>query len=553
MKKIFERPFYPLLFAVYPILYLYSRNMEIFAFRDTLRSMLLSFAAAVILLVYLRFVLKDWHRSALLTVLLLGLFFSFGHVANLLESWGKRGGPVISVIALGWIWLAALVLLPVLIIRTRSARGSTLTLNVLATALLGFSLVSIAQVLIFSPPEDAVSGVERLSQMRGGAQAEYAPAENTPAAPPDIYYIILDSYERIDALQKYYHFDNSAFVQALAARGFYVADQSRSNYMTTAYSLPSSLNLVYLNDLPAGLFTRMISGLQINFVNDFLRARGYQTVRFESGFAVTDDVLSDYVESPFPPSAEPSEEPAVLNQFELLLLQTTPGRLLYAISTADSEGMDAMLNTAIEEEFLLRRQRIEHAFGHLDDYAAAEGHYFLFAHIITPHNPYLYGPQGERIDYNGNDYLLGDKLAPERDIKLYTDQLQHINQMTLDLIDRILAESVTPPVIILQADHGHDTYFEWESSTREGVDLRSAILNAYYFPNGAYQNLYPSISPVNSFRVVLNQFFGTHFELLPDRSYNHKHPNSVPVGVKPALWDLCEQFSVCSPDRSGGP
>ena len=35
-----------------------------------------------------------------------------------------------------------------------------------------------------------------------------------------------------------------------------------------------------------------------------------------------------------------------------------------------------------------------------------------------------------------------------------------------------------------------------------------SILNAYYFPGGRYEGLYEAISPVNSFRVVLNTFFG---------------------------------------------
>ncbi len=44
------------------------------------------------------------------------------------------------------------------------------------------------------------------------------------------------------------------------------------------------------------------------------------------------------------------------------------------------------------------------------------------------------------------------------------------------------------------------------------------ILNVYYFPNRDYRELYQDITPVNSFRVVLNTLFGARFEILPDRS-----------------------------------
>ena len=48
---------------------------------------------------------------------------------------------------------------------------------------------------------------------------------------------------------------------------------------------------------------------------------------------------------------------------------------------------------------------------------------------------------------------------------------------------------------------------------------RMSILNAYFFPGRSYQELYPEITPVNTFRVVLNTFFGADLELLPDKNY----------------------------------
>jgi hypothetical protein len=44
------------------------------------------------------------------------------------------------------------------------------------------------------------------------------------------------------------------------------------------------------------------------------------------------------------------------------------------------------------------------------------------------------------------------------------------------------------------------------------------ILNAYYFPGGV-NGLYQTISPVNTFRVVLNKYFGQQHEILDDVAY----------------------------------
>jgi len=54
-----------------------------------------------------------------------------------------------------------------------------------------------------------------------------------------------------------------------------------------------------------------------------------------------------------------------------------------------------------------------------------------------------------------------------------------------------------------------------------------SILNAYYLPGADTQAVYPSISPVNSFRVVFNLYFGTNLSPLTDRTFAHendRHP-----------------------------
>ena len=88
------------------------------------------------------------------------------------------------------------------------------------------------------------------------------------------------------------------------------------------------------------------------------------------------------------------------------------------------------------------------------------------------------------------------------------------------MIDRLLANSSEPPVIILQSDHGSGVGLSTESAAETDMHERMSILNAYYLPDRKGDSpLYQSISPVNSFRVVLNTYFDAGLELLPDRSY----------------------------------
>jgi hypothetical protein len=46
-----------------------------------------------------------------------------------------------------------------------------------------------------------------------------------------------------------------------------------------------------------------------------------------------------------------------------------------------------------------------------------------------------------------------------------------------------------------------------------------SIFNAYYFPDTDYELLSSQITPVNTFRIVFNRYFGADLELLPNRVY----------------------------------
>ncbi|HSG45623.1 MAG TPA: hypothetical protein VLA72_20970, partial [Anaerolineales bacterium] len=70
------------------------------------------------------------------------------------------------------------------------------------------------------------------------------------------------------------------------------------------------------------------------------------------------------------------------------------------------------------------------------------------------------------------------------------------------------------PVIVIMGDHGPT------SIPGDGVpETRMSILNALYVNEQAKKDLYKSITPVNTFRVIFNNYFGTEYPLLDDRSY----------------------------------
>ncbi|HLO30688.1 MAG TPA: hypothetical protein VK249_16200, partial [Anaerolineales bacterium] len=72
------------------------------------------------------------------------------------------------------------------------------------------------------------------------------------------------------------------------------------------------------------------------------------------------------------------------------------------------------------------------------------------------------------------------------------------------------------PIIVIQGDH---SYFKLAD--------RVKILNAYYFPDGGDKSLYSTVTPVNTFRLIFNTYYGGQYPLLPDISRYLDRKNSL--------------------------
>jgi hypothetical protein len=140
-----------------------------------------------------------------------------------------------------------------------------------------------------------------------------------------------------------------------------------------------------------------------------------------------------------------------------------------------------------------------------DEVPAMQGPKFIYAHIIAPHPPFVFSANGDF------------EPRSEADNQGYINQLLYVNQQVEEIVKGIIDHAAVPPVIIIQGDHGING---------KDPQRRMKILNAYYLPGGGKDLLYPAISPVNTFRVVLDSYLGGNLDLLPDKSYysTYKYP-----------------------------
>ena len=294
--------------------------------------------------------------------------------------------------------------------------------------------------------------------------------------------------------------------------------------MQTVLSVASSLNMDYLNDFEGWEEStrndlRVFDGLiQYSKVREEMSRLGYEMIAFETGYNPTNIHDADIFLSVEDVIHASDRIVLNVNEFEDLLIKSTFAGILYNPTIIER----FFSNIIIEDPYSRHRNRIRFTFSKLAEVPARQGHYFIFAHIIIPHPPFVFDENGAPI--NPDDaFTLADasNYSGGRDeyIQRYRQQLIYLNSLLKDTVNQILASSEPDPIIILQADHGPGAFLETNSMADSNLTERLAIFNAYYLPSTRQDALYPSITPVNSFRLILNEYFGFPFHLLEDKSY----------------------------------
>jgi len=242
--------------------------------------------------------------------------------------------------------------------------------------------------------------------------------------------------------------------------------------------------------------------IQHSRVRDFLESQDYKTVFTSSGWDYTDIRDGDYYLKAYP---------IMLRNFQMGYINWTNLRFF-------GNSWSGISFPSTQES----RRIILHDFEALESAASISGPKFVFSHIMAPHPPYIFGSDGgPAVD----DIDRPEPGTPGYEQKIlryrqgYLDQMTYINGKTLDMIDAILANSVTPPVIIIQGDHGPDVFMDFHDAADACLFERYSILNAYFLPGVSGQSVPADISPVNTFRLVLDHYFGTTLEMLPNRRY----------------------------------
>jgi len=499
-SKLAKFPIFGILFGLFPLLALWNFNKTQVYPRDVWFSVLLTLGFTAAVWGICRLLYRSAVKASLAAVVVFTLFFSFGHVYNLVKDQSILGMSVgfVKLLAVYGVMLIGSLLL---VRRLKPlSPSSVVVLNGIMLFLMFFNIIPIASYAI--QKGDALS---REAQPAIASDVTGAGAEELA----DIYYIVLDAYSRQDLLLELMNYDNSAFINALGERGFYVADCSNSNYSGTVLSMTSSLNYEYLEDIDAEADTNQsVSFSLINSrIRSDLKAYDYQFVTGRAFSSENDIPNSDIYLNVATDSG--MQDKIAQSQFAHLYFETTLLRVPIELYYLDPQRFDILpgwlvLSDLGEDTFGYAAywyHQTKYMFDSIEKFPLLEGNYFVYAHINAPHGPYVY-------DESGNYRFSED---PDKNLTDYTDTITFLNKRVLDMVDTIIENSSVPPLIILQSDHAaHVIATAYD---------KHKILNAYYFPPEMQASLYETITPVNTFRIILRDYFNQEIDLLPDKAF----------------------------------
>ena len=498
---------YPFLLAYYPIFALRNHNIIYVDLSTILRTLILVTAATTLIGAIIYLFIRNLEKSSIIVSLIVLLFLTYGHIY--IQLGDIFDNPIRHRYLVG---AGLLILLVVTILILKNGQAA----RVISQFLAAVSIVLLALVLFESVRYD----IGEYRATVAAAQKEVPnPTSQVDDSLPDIYLIILDAHTRSDVLKSRFGYDNTNFVRELNEMGFYVASCSQSNYASTKLTLVSSMYSDYIQNIVEE--GEILPSLKSSAFNQTLKALGYKTITYENRARGHFDLKEDIRLSRNQMAFGKFDLRGGISEFEKMIIDTS--FLLFMVDTELIPGFDD--RTLLEWELWEHYYQTHFILSDLEKVSEIPGAKFIYAHIMVPHSPFIFNPDGS----------YRRMINP---IDGYRSNVEFIDNHLPSTLYNIIEKSKTPPIIILMGDHG--------PSTRKTItkQMRMAILSAFLVNDKAKAQLYSSITPINAFRIILNAHFGSAYPLLEDVSYYAYKTSQIPDAEVIANYCHTNQMGV---------
>lgn len=396
--------------------------------------------------------------------------------------------PLTGALALLAVWLVL-----------RGGREREVLGRLLTTLVFSAAALALIQLAVRAVTASHAAARSEFVRARTAPVPDPAPGAARYGTAPDVYLIVLDKYASSAMLRERFGYSNASFDDSLRRLGFVVQDDARSNYPYTMYSIASLLNMEHVDgatDTLGGARTlALYRMIEDNRAVEFLKRRGYRFHFFPSHMFVGTrrnrhaDVQHHV--------ATGGALRAVVSRSQLahtLWTESVPGRLARPL------------------RFDLRNPELDPAtLAAMRAVAAERGPKIVVAHLMLTHEPFFFDAECRVRE------LLG---RGEADTQAYLAQIACANRLLLETVTAILASSPSPPVILLQADHG--TQSTWSGTADPDPAQREERFRAYaayHLPDGGAAAIGGAVTPVNLLRFVLRYYHGAPLAALADEQY----------------------------------
>lgn len=516
------RRLHPVLFAVFPVLGVAADNSGRYqpAAAVVLSLVMAAGAAVTFAIAYalLRVIGRRAHSggrgygadtAALATLAVVGLFYAGVPVDYMLGN--PRRGTAILLVGLAAAAIAAgpgrrrgwLRRLPHAAVASR-------VLTLAGTILVAFQVFQL--VLQWRATTEAIEYAARSTRLMRPVRLRDAAgvrAAGVAGRLPDMYVVVLDEYASSATLRRWWGIDNSAFEDSLRAMGFTIPRGLRSNYPHTIMSVSSFLNFQHTSAL-AGImgtdsrdYGPAAHLIEENRAARFLKGLGYRFVFFASswyGPTRTNRLADEVVQ----PGGWSRSIAAAIQRSELAVELSAWTQLRFARAYLPGQRE-------------VRTRDALYTLARLRTIAPTERPTFALAHVLMPHGPYTADAQCRPVRRDQPLYWGAEPGASEA----LAAELQCLNRKLLATVRAILRRSSTPPVIVLQGDHGTlaSRPFDTDAPGPEQVAERLLPFGAYYLPRGGAAAIPDSVTSVNVLRYVFSYYFGADLPPIADELY----------------------------------
>lgn len=477
----------PLLFGLYPSLYFYTKNATMVKIPSYWR--VLGVYVLLILMVYLvslvihRFNgIKAANAAAafLLFFNIYGMLFTELSNANLFRVEHMTMLPLFLFMAGYSAWFLS---------RLKRKKAATTWRWVTIVS----AVLMVITILKLIPIE-----VKKGQTQRAVTREQIATVNASSNNYPDVYYLLFDEFAGLQAMRQYFNnTEVDGFKAFLEDKGFFVGEEVYGSSNHTVHQMAVRLNY---NEYPyihgdQPIWHEALANAQgIAYLDE----KGYTTMVFEEISMLhptLPDIKADHL---FHYNYNSSEDLGTLfDEYGMLVADTTMAYAFERQYKVDNP------HDLMHRDFLYF---IKERLPNLDD---LPGPHFVYAHLMIPHQPFMFDRNGALIDSaffrSWNSY---------EGQYIYT--MKYIEELVTDILKN--ADPANPPVIIIQSDRGARIRKNNEELPGFPQEMLRNVLYALYLPGYDISTIPQDVNPINTLPIIFNHYFGDNIPLMePNR------------------------------------